>query len=137
MFFSDIWPAGHEDVGVVTGHIGTNIPKFLPPRWGRPRFDPTQTGLCKFGSGFGARWISLSTLTSPILVGPSLSGTDSRIDSRILGLESPEFPLREAQKRVELQYRRLAENRLRIANPNCNLFLVFMYFRRMIRIARF
>ena len=36
--------AGHEDAGVVTGHIGTNTPKFVPPRWGRLRFDPTQTG---------------------------------------------------------------------------------------------
>ena len=41
----------HEDAGVVTGHIGTNTPKFVPPRWGRPRVDPTQTGLCKF------RWV--------------------------------------------------------------------------------
>ena len=41
--------AGHEDAGVVTGHIGTNTPKFVRPRWGRPRFDPTQTGLRKFG----------------------------------------------------------------------------------------
>ena len=41
--------AGHEDIGVVTGHIGTNTPKFVPPRRGRPRVDPTQTGLCKFG----------------------------------------------------------------------------------------
>ena len=32
-----------------TSHIGTNTPKFVPPRWGRPPFDPTQTGLCKFG----------------------------------------------------------------------------------------
>ena len=40
---------------VMTGHIGTNTPKFVPPRWGRPPFDPTQTGLCKFGRGFGAR----------------------------------------------------------------------------------
>ena len=46
---------GHEDAGVVTDHIGTNTPKFVPPRWGRPRFDPTQPGLCKFGRGFGAR----------------------------------------------------------------------------------
>ena len=27
--------------------------KFVPPRWGRPRFAPTQTGLCKFGRGLG------------------------------------------------------------------------------------
>ena len=26
--------AGHEDAGVVTGHIGTNTPKFVLPRWG-------------------------------------------------------------------------------------------------------
>ena len=38
------------------GHTGTNTPKFAPPRWGRPPFDPTQTGLCRFGCGFGARW---------------------------------------------------------------------------------
>ena len=33
--------AGHEDAGVVTGHIGTNTHthKFVPPRWGRLRFD--------------------------------------------------------------------------------------------------
>ena len=47
--------AGHHPCIVMTGHIGTNAPKFVPPRWGRPRFDPTQTGLCKFGCGFGAR----------------------------------------------------------------------------------
>ena len=41
--------AGHKDAEVMTGHIGTNAPKFVPPRWGRPPFDPTQTGLCKFG----------------------------------------------------------------------------------------
>ena len=41
--------AGDEDAGVVTGHVRTNTPKFLPPRWGRPRVGPTQTGLCKFG----------------------------------------------------------------------------------------
>ena len=35
----------------MTGHIGTNTPKFVPPRWGRLRVDPTQTGLCKFGCG--------------------------------------------------------------------------------------
>ena len=34
---------------LMTGHRGTNTPKFVPPRWGRQRFDPTQTGLCKFG----------------------------------------------------------------------------------------
>ena len=41
--------AGHEDARVVTGHIGTNTPKFVTPRLGRPPLDPTQTGLCKFG----------------------------------------------------------------------------------------
>ena len=34
--------AGHGDARVVTGHIGTNTPKFVPPRWGRPPFDRTQ-----------------------------------------------------------------------------------------------
>ena len=41
--------AGHYPGILMTSHIGTNTPKFVPPRWGRPRFDPTQTGLCKFG----------------------------------------------------------------------------------------
>ena len=27
---------------LMTGHIGANTPKFVPPRWGRPRFEPTQ-----------------------------------------------------------------------------------------------
>ena len=41
--------AGHYPGILMTGHIGTNTPKFVPPRWGRPPFDPTQNGLCKFG----------------------------------------------------------------------------------------
>ena len=41
--------ASHCPSLLLTSHIGTNTPKFLPPRWGRPPFDPTQTGLCKFG----------------------------------------------------------------------------------------
>ena len=44
--------AGHYSGILMTGHIVTNTPKFVPPRWGRPGFDPTQTGLCKFGCGF-------------------------------------------------------------------------------------
>ena len=39
--------AGHEDAGVMTGHIitiGTNTPKSVPPRRGRPPFAPTQSG---------------------------------------------------------------------------------------------
>ena len=40
---------GGSDGKGVTGHVGTNTPKFVPPRWQRPPFDPTQTGLCKFG----------------------------------------------------------------------------------------
>ena len=51
--FVPIW-AGHEDAGVMTGHIGTNAPKFVPPRRGRPPFRPTQTGLCKFGCVWSA-----------------------------------------------------------------------------------
>ena len=35
--------AGHYPSILMTGHIGTNTPKFVPPRWGRPPFDPTQT----------------------------------------------------------------------------------------------
>ena len=43
--------AGHYPGILMTGHIGTNAPKFVPPRGDHP----TQTGLCKFGRGFGAR----------------------------------------------------------------------------------
>ena len=46
--FVPIWPVIQlvwDDIG----HIGTNTPKFVPSRWGRLPFDPTQTGLCKFG----------------------------------------------------------------------------------------
>ena len=46
--------AGHYPGILMTGHIGTNTPKFVPPRWGRPPFDPTQTGLCKFGCVWSA-----------------------------------------------------------------------------------
>ena len=48
------YTAGHYPGILMTGLIGTNTPKFVPPCWGRPPFDPTQTGLCKFG-WFGAR----------------------------------------------------------------------------------
>ena len=41
--------AGHYPGILMTSHIGTNTPKCVPPRWRRPRFDLTQTGLCKFG----------------------------------------------------------------------------------------
>ena len=40
--------AGHYPGILMTGHIGANTTKFAWPRWGRPQFDPTQTGLCKF-----------------------------------------------------------------------------------------
>ena len=46
--FVPIWPFMRHS-GVMTGHIGTNKPKFVPSHWGRPPFGPTQTGLCKFG----------------------------------------------------------------------------------------
>ena len=49
--FVPIWPV-ITLAGVVTGHIGTNThthKKTCTPRWGRPLFDPTQTGLCEFG----------------------------------------------------------------------------------------
>ena len=40
--------AGHCLGILMTGHLGTNAPKFVPPRWGRPPFDPrelTEQGL--------------------------------------------------------------------------------------------
>ena len=46
--------AGHYPGILMTGHKGTNTPKFVPPRRGWPHFDPTQTGLCKFGCVWNA-----------------------------------------------------------------------------------
>ena len=60
--------ASHKDAGTMTGHIGTNTPKFVHPRWGRPPFDPTQTGLCKFGWVWSSLTLcdfSLSVFSSP------------------------------------------------------------------------
>ena len=45
--------AGHYPGILMTGHIGANTSKFVPVHWGPPRFDTTQTGLCKFSRGFG------------------------------------------------------------------------------------
>ena len=36
--------AGHYPGILMSGQKGTNAPKFVPPHWGRPRFDPTQKG---------------------------------------------------------------------------------------------
>ena len=55
--------AGHEDAWVMTGHMGTNTPKFVPC-WGRPAFDPTQTGLCKFGWVWSSLKIVLRVLVT-------------------------------------------------------------------------
>ena len=51
--------AGHYPGILMTGHVGTNTPKFAPPRGGRPRFDPPQSGLRRF------RWVwsSLTIVT--------------------------------------------------------------------------
>ena len=57
--------AGDYPGTLITCHIGTNTPKFVPPRWGRPPFDPTQTGLCKFG------WVWSSLTSDP---GPHIQG---------------------------------------------------------------
>ena len=51
-----------ETQGKMTGHIGTNTPKFVPSRWRWPPFDPTQTGLCKFG------WVWSSLTVAPSLL---------------------------------------------------------------------
>ena len=56
----------------MTGHIGTKTPKFVPPRRGRPRFDPTQTGLCKFGWVWSSLmsavfWLPPYRLSLPVL----------------------------------------------------------------------
>ena len=36
--------AGHNPGILMTGHIGTNAPKLVPPRRGRPRFDLLKRG---------------------------------------------------------------------------------------------
>ena len=43
--------AGHEDAWAMTGHIGTNTPKFVPPRWGRPPFWPYSNGAVQIRVG--------------------------------------------------------------------------------------
>ena len=60
--------AGHYPGILMTGHIGTNTPKFVPPRWGRPRFDPTQTGLCKFGWVWSSLKSCLISIFAPMLL---------------------------------------------------------------------
>ena len=54
----------------MTSHIWTNTPKFVPPRWGRPPFDPTQTGLCKFG------WVWSSLKMARLVADWNLSSTE-------------------------------------------------------------
>ena len=65
--FVPIWPVSSH-TNVMTGHIGTNTPKFVPSRWGWQPFGPTQTGLCKFGWA----WSSLRELwNEPKLANPA------------------------------------------------------------------
>ena len=81
--------AGHCPSILMTGHIGTNTPKFVPPRGGRPRFDPTQTGLCKFGCGFGACRNSKKSpnhcvpLVAPLQLAPTLSHGNPSLSSNV------------------------------------------------------
>ena len=67
-------------VGLARRVASLRCPKFVPPRWGRPRFDPTQTGLCKFG------WV-WSALISFFLI-----TTRADILAYITYLEEPEHP---------------------------------------------
>ena len=78
--------AGHEDGGVMTGHIGTNTPKSVTPCWGRPPFDPTQTGVCKLGRGFGARSLNL-------LVAADKNALLSVLLSTAVAFGAPCFPI--------------------------------------------
>ena len=55
--------AGHLPRILMTGHIGTKTPKFVPPRWGRPRFDLLKRG-CANSGGFGACWESRVEITA-------------------------------------------------------------------------
>ena len=52
--FVPIWPAGHEDPGVMTGHIGTNTPKFVLLAGEDGRLTLLKRG-CANSGGFGAR----------------------------------------------------------------------------------
>ena len=108
-------------------------PKFVPPRWGRTRFDPTQKGLCKFGRGFGARcllkggcansvvglelaefrrWVSTELLSAPW----AQAAMQLRMQMRIL--KHPENWLGNASHQV-------SKNKLRMRNllANANGFV--------------
>ena len=75
------YTAGHYPGILLTGRIGTNTPKFVPPRWGRPRFDPTQTGLCKFGCGFGARSLFRNSKRERNINGKPVSQRENKSDA--------------------------------------------------------
>ena len=75
--------AGHYPGILMTGHVGTNTPKFVPPCWGRPRFDPTQTGLCKFG------WVWSSLIGSLTIHTPSIRGVEVHPLNSGRGLSKP------------------------------------------------
>ena len=64
--------AGHYPGILMTGHIGTNTPKFVRPRRGRPPLDPTQTGLCKFGWV----WSSLRSIRKSDQKSPKMKKSD-------------------------------------------------------------
>ena len=55
--FVPIWPVIAQASSWHRPYRNKRTTKFVPPCWGRPLFDPTQTGLCKFGGGFGARCV--------------------------------------------------------------------------------
>ena len=46
--FVPIWPVITPASSCPAIQEQTNTPKFVPPRRGRPPFDPTQAGLCKW-----------------------------------------------------------------------------------------
>ena len=82
--------AGHYPGILMTGHIGTDTPKFVPPRWGRPPFDPTQTqrALRDILMSRGKNW--LPTVSRQKLAPHCLAAIfDSELPSPKLSLKMP------------------------------------------------
>ena len=86
--------AGHYPGILITGHIGTNTPKFVPPCWGRPRLDPTQTGLCKFGWVWSSPTISICRVNPIQLLMNVYFGSRKLNSQQIVAIENFRHSLR-------------------------------------------
>ena len=71
--------AGHDDAGVATGHIGTNTPKFIPPRWGRPR----PLTLLKRGCANSVVGLELADIAGYRAMPPGLGVSQNYVEGRV------------------------------------------------------